>query len=366
MLEVQVKKKFRSFTLDLELSAGNELICLLGPSGAGKTTLLHMVAGLMEPDEGLIRVNNKSYFQKPAGARRGRQLPPYRRRVGYVFQNYALFPHLTVNQNILFGAKGSMDETRQEASYLVNLLRLRGLEQRKVTELSSGQQQRVALARALITRPDILLLDEPFSNLDELIRRKLRLDLLRVHRDFRIPIMMVTHDLEEASTLGEMVAVMDSGRILQVGTREEVFYCPRSRRVARFVGMKNIFDGRVAEVKPEENLLKVAGDKFNVCLPYHPCRVGDRIVFGIRPENISLVRNGAELGKRGENNVLKGRLVEMIPEGPGYRLFLKTTADTYDLEILIPSRIALKHQLTVGKELSVTLRKTALHLLRED
>ncbi|GAW92029.1 ABC transporter ATP-binding protein [Calderihabitans maritimus] len=363
MLEMQVKKKLPSFTIDLALSAGNELICLLGPSGAGKSTLLHMVAGLIEPDEGVIRVKNVSYFLKPAGARRGRQLPPYRRRVGYVFQNYALFPHLTVYQNIFFGARGSKEEIRREALYLIDLLRLQGLEQRKVTELSGGQQQRVALARALITKPDILLLDEPFSNLDELIRRKLRLDLLRVHRDFNIPILMVTHDLEEAYTLGGKIAVLDNGRILQFGTREEVFHRPQSRRVARFVGMKNIFTGRVTEVNPEKNLLKIAGNKFNVCLPYYPCQVGDQVVFGIRPEDIRLIRKGVELRKPVRDNVLNGTLVEMIPEGPGYRLFLKITPDTYDLEILVPTHVALNHQLKVGMELTVALKKSALHLL---
>ncbi len=365
MLDMAVRKRIGSFTIDLELSAGNELVCLLGPSGAGKSTLLQMIAGLIQPDEGRIRVKNITYVDKQAGYRRVTHLAPHKRRVGYVFQDYALFPHLNVCDNIVFGVNRLDKTVIRNAVDLIDMLRLKGLEHKRVNEISGGQQQRVALARALITKPDILLLDEPFSALDELIRRKIRIDLLRVHRETKIPILLVTHDLDEAYTLGDKIAVMDQGKIFQWGNREEIFRRPVNRKVARFVGMKNIFSGRVTDVDNEKKLIRVAGEKFAAYLPYFSCGVGEQVTFGIRPEDVRLIRDGEVLGQPVRDNLLRGRLVDMVPEGLGYRLFLQITSDNYDLEILVPYQVALNHRLNTGCEIIVSLKKSALHLIEK-
>lgn len=225
--------------LRLEVAPG-EFLVLLGPSGCGKTTTLRLVAGLLEPDRGEIWIGGQ-----PVAGRRW--VPPERRPVGMVFQDYALFPHLTVAQNLLLGGHRLPPAERHRLlEELVDLFHLRGLEGRYPHELSGGEQQRVALARALMRRPEVLLLDEPFSNLDVALRAEVRAEVKRLLGRMGITVLFVTHDQEEALFLGHRVAVLWEGRIVQVAPPEELYFYPTTRQVAAFVGEANFLAGEAS------------------------------------------------------------------------------------------------------------------------
>jgi len=218
-----------------------EFICLLGPSGCGKTTTLRMIAGFIEPDAGEIRAGGKTISS--AGA----VVPPERRNMSMIFQSYAVWPHMTVRQNVAYGLKmKSVPQAERDArtDAILKATKLFGEAERYPSELSGGQQQRVALARALAPNPDILLLDEPLSNLDANLRGDMRLEIRRLHGEFHTTSIYVTHDQVEAMTMADRIVVMNAGRIEQIGTPEEVYDRPNSRFVARFLGGSNVIEGR--------------------------------------------------------------------------------------------------------------------------
>src|SRR5260221_611176 len=220
-----------------------EFICLLGPSGCGKTTTLRMIAGFLEPDAGEIRVSGK-VISSPRGV-----VPPERRQMSMIFQSYAVWPHMTVQQNVAYGLKMKSipaAERDARAAAMLAAAKLSGEAQRYPSELSGGQQQRVALARALAPNPDILLLDEPLSNLDANLRGEMRFEIRRLHGQFRNTSIYVTHDQVEAMTMADRIVVMNAGRIEQIGTPEEVYERPLSRFVARFIGAGNAVAARHA------------------------------------------------------------------------------------------------------------------------
>jgi len=226
----------RDFSLAV---AQGELVALLGPSGCGKTTTLRMVAGFILPSAGAIRIGGRDVTAEP----------PYRRSTGMVFQGYALFPHMSVAQNVAFGLEMRSlpkQEIAQRVAEVLRLVRLAGLESRYPRELSGGQQQRVALARALVINPDVLLLDEPLSNLDAKLREEVRLEIRQLQRELGLTTVFVTHDQEEALTMADRLAVMNHGMIAQVGTPRELYEQPRSVFVADFMGKSNLFEGEIA------------------------------------------------------------------------------------------------------------------------
>jgi len=239
---VDLTKRYGDVTsvdrLSLAVDAG-EFICLLGPSGCGKTTTLRMLAGFIEPDGGEIRLNGKA-ISTPSAV-----LPPERRNMGMIFQSYAVWPHMTVRDNVGYGLRmRGVPASAREARVMATLTatRLAQLALRYPAELSGGQQQRVALARALAPNPEILLLDEPLSNLDANLRAEMRLEIRRLHDEFRNTSIYVTHDQVEAMTMADRIVVMDAGRIEQIGTPEDVYDRPVSRFVARFIGGSNVLD----------------------------------------------------------------------------------------------------------------------------
>jgi molybdate transport system ATP-binding protein len=211
MLEASLKKKLWHFTLDVQLKADNQILILLGPSGSGKTTILHLLAGLFKPDEGYIKINDRILYCS------GEKInnPPQSRNIGYLFQNYALFPHMTVKQNVFYGLKSK--GCRQEGSALdpLELLDSFGvghLIDRYPSQLSGGEKQRVALARALVVQPNLLLLDEPFSALDRNTRISLRQELKKLHQQWQIPFVLVSHDEEDARFLGDVIVTLENGQ----------------------------------------------------------------------------------------------------------------------------------------------------------
>jgi iron(III) transport system ATP-binding protein len=218
-----------------------ELFTLLGPSGCGKTTLLRLIAGFYMPDEGEIRFDD----------RRVNEMPPHERGIGMVFQNYALWPHMTVAQNVAYGLKlrkVPSGDVEQRVHAVLEKVKLGGLDQRYPGQLSGGQQQRVALARALVLNPEILLLDEPLSNLDAKIRIQVRAEIRKLQKELGITTIYVTHDQEEALTLSDRIAVFDKGRLLEVGPPKTLYETPKTRFVADFIGINNQIEGTVIAV----------------------------------------------------------------------------------------------------------------------
>ena len=230
-LSLQLHKKAEGFTLEVEWAVQEELAVLFGFSGAGKSMTLQMIAGLMKPDQGSIRLGGQILFDSQAGI----DVLPQDRAIGYVFQDLALFPHMTVRENILYGANGlGKKERRKKTEEMIDSFHLEGLPEKKPAEISGGQRQRVALARALIRRPKMLLLDEPFSALDHPLRLEMHQYLTGVARQYKIPVVMVTHDLNEALKLGERIIVYSQGRVIQTGTPLEVKDNPVIREAGRY------------------------------------------------------------------------------------------------------------------------------------
>ncbi|MFY7960705.1 MAG: ABC transporter ATP-binding protein [Elsteraceae bacterium] len=222
-------------TLDV---ADGEFLVLLGPSGCGKTTTLRMIAGFIPPSAGVIKL----------GSRDVTNMPPWKRNAGLVFQNYALFPHLTVEQNVAFGLemrKAPVAEIKPRVAQALDLVRLSGLGDRFPRQLSGGQQQRVALARALVIRPDVLLLDEPLSNLDAKLRLDVRVEIRALQRELGLTTIMVTHDQEEALTMADRLVVMSDGRVRQIGAQADLYERPADRFVADFVGRSTMLEGTI-------------------------------------------------------------------------------------------------------------------------
>jgi putrescine transport system ATP-binding protein len=287
-----VVKTFGAFRavdrLSLDIRAG-EFFALLGPSGCGKTTLLRMLAGFETPDEGRILLDGKDIAQ----------VLPHERPVNMMFQNYALFPHLNVRDNIAFGLKRAGMPTAEIATRvaeLVALVKLDGLEKRKPDQLSGGQKQRVALARSLARRPQVLLLDEPMAALDKKLRESTQAELMELQRRLGTTFIIVTHDQEEAMTVASRIGVMDAGRLEQVATPRELYEAPRSRWIAAFVGEVNLFEGQLETREETDSAGRMAiatrdAGTIVVAAPRQPVAT-TVICVAIRPEKVKLSRRG--------------------------------------------------------------------------
>lgn len=266
--------------LSLTVPQGS-FFALLGASGCGKTTTLRMVAGLEELTSGTISL----------GSRDITGLRPYRRPVNTVFQSYALFPHLTIGENIAFGLRRrGVREVSSKVASMLELVQLAGFEKRKPAQLSGGQLQRIALARALVNEPQVLLLDEPLGALDLKLRRQMQIELKRIQTEVGITFLHVTHDQEEAMTMADTVAVMNAGRIEQLGAPAEIYEFPSTPFVANFLGQSNLLAGEVAGRSGEDVLVTAYGSRFSV--PAGRCRAVDGDVYlGVRPEKLHLAPN---------------------------------------------------------------------------
>jgi putrescine transport system ATP-binding protein len=266
--------------LSLDIYEG-EFFALLGPSGCGKTTLLRLLAGFEFPDEGRILLAGEDIVP----------VPPYRRPVNMMFQNYALFPHLSVAGNVAFGLKQDRlpkKEIAARVDEMLALVRLEGLAGRKPHQLSGGQRQRVALARALAKRPKVLLLDEPLAALDKKLREETQFELLELQQRLGTTFVIVTHDQEEAMTVAHRIAVMDRGRLMQVDTPAAVYEQPTSRWVAEFVGDVNIIEGAVVAAGVVETVIADAADRRYRALPAAGIRPGQRVLIALRPEKLRI------------------------------------------------------------------------------
>jgi ABC-type Fe3+/spermidine/putrescine transport system ATPase subunit len=303
--------------LTLEIQQG-EIFTLLGPSGCGKSTTLRLITGLERPDEGEIFVRDRVVASVPARV----FVPPHKRKMGMVFQSYAIWPHLSVFENVAYplrarGLRGA--KLQEKVSKALALVNLQGLEDRPGPLLSGGQQQRVALARALVYEPEILLLDEPFSSLDAKLRGQMRVELKRLQRRLGITALLVTHDQVEALTLSDRIAVMESGQAIEVGSPRQLYEKPEKASVRDFLGKSALLSARIASRGPD-NLVKVlvGGEPErallieNACVS--PCSVGQQVLVAIRPEDIVL--NEGAAGQ--ENNQLEGTITALLYVGDRY------------------------------------------------
>lgn len=361
-LGFELKKKLQGFSVDVGLRVDEELMVLFGPSGAGKTMILKMISGLVRPDEGVVEVSSARLFD----SREGVDLPIRSRRIGYVFQDYALFPHKTVFGNISYGIDYLDDsEIKSRVGELVELMRLGGLEGRYPHELSGGQKQRTALARTLATSPRVLLLDEPFSALDYQVREKLRSDLLNIHKLYPITTVLVTHDLEEAFMLGKRISVINNGKIEQTGSREDVFYRPRTRNVARFMGVKNIFSGTVAGFDSAHTIIRSRelGDIKAHTPEGASYGVGKEVSFCIRPEEVIVIRPDKVLDNRVQDNLFEGEITETTGKGSTHTMYMRIGSGGALLKIELPNFVLRKLALATGKRIRVSLKKEDIWII---
>jgi spermidine/putrescine transport system ATP-binding protein len=324
----RVTKRFGDVTAVDDLSLGiehGEFFSLLGPSGCGKTTTLRMIGGFEEATAGAIYLGEQAVTD----------LPPFRRDVNTVFQNYALFPHLSVYENVAFGLRRRRvdnDEVRRRVAEMLELVELPGYERRRPAQLSGGQQQRVALARALINHPRVLLLDEPLGALDLKLRKQMQLELKRIQTEVGITFVYVTHDQEEAMTMSDRIAVMRAGRIEQLGSPEELYERPRTTFVAGFLGVSNLLDGEVVARAGDLIEVRLRGGR-TVQAPTADVNGAAAVRIGVRPEKLRVnsVASGAGTRDSGLNSI-DGTVIDASYTGVSTQ-YLVRTADGHRLTV---------------------------------
>jgi spermidine/putrescine transport system ATP-binding protein len=301
---VGIRKEFPGFVaiedLDLKIPAG-EFFALLGPSGCGKTTTLRLVAGLDSPTKGKILIGNQDVSS----------MKPHERPVNTVFQNYALFPHMSVLENVAFGLRQrKVSDPLPKATDALKLVELEHLGDRRPTQLSGGQQQRVALARALVNRPSLLLLDEPLGALDLKLRRQMQVELKAIQMEVGLTFLHVTHDQEEAMDMADTVAVMNKGRIEQMGAPEALYERPKTLFVSKFLGQSNIFVGDVSETSGDSVSISVAGRQIKVPTNRAEKTTGT-IAIGVRPEKAFFHEDAEPSSSAGLNVVGPGEIIDI-------------------------------------------------------
>ena len=342
-----------------ECSAG-ELLALVGPSGSGKTTVLRCIAGLASPPDGEVACNAEIWLD----ARRGIVTTPQRRRVGLVFQHYALFPHLDALANVGCAMTHRPRREREaQARALLARVNMEGLEARRPAELSGGQRQRVALARALARDPQVLLLDEPFSAVDQLTRRRLRRELAQLRREIRIPMVLVTHDLDEAQLLGDRLSVLHHGRTLQTGWMRDVIDHPASALVARLLDHRNVFTGIVSrhDEAARKTWLQWADIEIECGLAtrFAP---GERVDWLVPESHVVMHRRGRP--SRGEHeNPVRGIARDVVMLGGDARVVVEVTGANTPLTFEISAHVAARNQVAPGADVGVSLLASGIHLM---
>jgi molybdate transport system ATP-binding protein len=304
MLQARLRKTFpqgpdsAGFSLDLEFEATAGVTVLFGPSGSGKTLVLDAIAGFTRPDEGRILLDDDLLFDGAAGV----HLPPQARNCGYVFQNYALFPHMTLRQNLMFAAERRPRlERHRRVNEMLETFRLAEAAGRRPHEVSGGQRQRCSIARALIVAPKLLLLDEPTQGLDAPLKDEFYDVLRQVRADFKTPVLLITHDLDECFELGEEMLILSGGKIVQSGPPRKILDQPASIEVARLMGAFNLIPCEIRALDPGRNTSKVQMGEFELDGPYFPGRFkGDRVTLCVRPESLVV---SARLGRPGPNQI---------------------------------------------------------------
>lgn len=322
-----------------------EFVTILGPSGCGKTTTLRIIGGFITPDVGRVTIRGRDVTT----------VPPYLRNIGVVFQNYALWPHMTIHEILAFGLKIrklSREEIRRRVERVLKLVHLEGMQDRYPRELSGGQQQRVAMARALIIDPEVIILDEPLSNLDRKLREEMRLELKRMQRSLGVTMLLVTHDQEEALSMSDKVVVMHKSRIQQVATPREVYERPANSFVASFLGSANLLPGRVVATRPGKRAVFALSDGRTMEAGHSAhLSTGQQAALVVRPEWLSVERGAPS------DDALKGEVREVTYEGLSLR---------YDVALAGGEQTVTVHELSstpamdVGQKVSLNVRNAVI------
>lgn len=363
MLFVQIRKQFstngaKRFVLDVQSSFAPGFTVLFGPSGAGKSTLLDCIAGLQLPDAGEIRLEEEIFLD----AARRINVAPQRRKLAYVFQSLALFPHLSVEQNIRYGlAKLAIPEQRRRVDLIAAAFHIADLLQRRPVELSGGEKQRVALARALVTRPRILLLDEPLTGLDVSLRRSILEDLRAWNEANRIPILYVTHNREEVDAIGEHVLTLANGRVQESGAPRAVLDAPRSVPLAQAAGFENVMYAKVVEHRPADGVMRVAleGDACEIEIPLGDAEPGSAIRVAIRAGDILLATEAPHF--LSARNILPGRIEGL--ETRGVLVEVRVKAGATFLVHVTPGAVR-SLDLAPGQLVWLVIKTHSCHLVR--
>jgi molybdate transport system ATP-binding protein len=355
LLDLVLQHRLGDFSLDVALLAETGPLVIIGPSGAGKTVVLRSIAGIVRPERGRIAVGERTLFDSDAHV----NVPPQERRVGYVPQEYALFPHLSVSANIGYGLRGPSFERHRRVEEALDLVGLGDQRRLRPGSLSGGQRQRVALARALAVRPDVLLLDEPFSALDAPTREALLGDVRRLIAATDTPSIIVTHDRNEALQLANSVAVLMDGRVLQAGPPSTVFAYPASEEVAGFVGVETVAPGVVRSVEDGLALVEVAT---HLVQGGSGVNAGEEVLFCLRPEDVVLAPPAAGASPTSARNRLHARVTRVTPTGPYLRVYVDAG---FPLVSLITKHALAELEIGPGSEVTATFKATAVHLIRK-
>lgn len=359
MVELRsVTKRFGNFTavdnVSLSIEPG-EFITLLGPSGCGKTTLLRMLSGFETPTSGRIILDNRDVTNDP----------PYKRDVNQVFQSYALFPHLSVEDNIAFGLrmkKVARGEIRTRVAEAVEMVNLQGMERRKPSQLSGGQRQRVALARAVVCRPRVLLLDEPLAALDAKLRHSMQLELKQLQDHLGITFVFVTHDQEEALTMSDRIAVINQGRIEQLGSAADIYHAPHTRFVATFIGQANILQAAVAARSKGKSTLKIGHEiSLTVDVPDIPA-TAQQVSVAIRPEKIHLRK--LTPNQPAEPGAFIARVTAEVFKGATAQLSLRTPGGQ-ELTAVITNTTAARQRIARNDEVACSIHPDDVVVLND-
>jgi molybdate transport system ATP-binding protein len=332
LLEVKIKRTLPGFSLDVDFSADEEILGILGPSGSGKTMTLKCIAGLIQPDQGLIKLNNRVLFDSSKRV----NLPPQVRKVGFVLQNYGLFPHLSTVKNIAYGIqKRPRSEVDERVSMLVEKMRLSGLEQRYPRQLSAGQQQRVAIARSLAPEPEVLLLDEPFSALDSITKEQMELELMDIKNFYKGSIILVTHNLAEAYRLSSRLAIYESGKVAQCDQKGKIISSPASRNVAKILKLRNYLDGFISEIKDSSIWVTISelDTRLRVSANGHDkLSVNRHVTIGVYPDYIRITEGP------GQNTLLSSldRMVDTITTVNCYFSLKTASGKSIYIETFLP------------------------------
>lgn len=357
MVEIRdVTKVFGSFValdqVSLDIKEG-EFMTFLGPSGCGKTTCLRLISGFDQPTTGEVYIGGKNVTNDP----------PYKRDVNQVFQSYALFPHLTVRENIEFGLrmkKMPPAEMKQRVDWDISITSLQGMEDRKPAQLSGGQRQRVALARAIVCEPKVLLLDEPLSALDAKLRTQMRAELKNLQKRLGITFIFVTHDQEEALSMSDRIAVMNKGRVEQIGTAAEIYHHPRTEFVASFIGETNIVEAEVLEVREGRLLCRLEGG-LDLWIRGNDSLPGSKMLVSVRPEKIHLHRAQPP----GADNVFRARITSEVFKGAVDDMTLVTDGGL-ELEALLANEGADAPEFHEGEQVWCSVHPQDISLLTRE
>ncbi len=345
----------------IEVARG-EILALVGPSGSGKSTTLRAIAGLTRAATGSIACNGQTWLDSATGL----DIPARRRRVGLVFQSYALFPHLTAIGNVMQALTDLPREARRlEAQAQLGRVHLAGLEDRRPAELSGGQQQRVAVARALARRPDVLLLDEPFSAVDRMTRQRLQRELAELRRDFSMPVILVTHDLEEAARLADRIAVMHRGALLQTGPLSDVMSRPASPAVARLIGIRNIFGGAVLDERTPAGNLVIGWREYRLETEIAEGFVPGEPVSWCMPGDSAIVHRRDRPSRGEHENPVRGRVRDAVRLGETTELTVEIgPAGELPFHCSLPTHVVRRNRIEPGVDIGLSLKADAIQVMR--